>query len=232
MATLWQLLTRKQQPEEIAEQRIYNPLGLTICGTNRSIITINAIGLTGIKFQVSSIRELRRQADDQVHQMVDYHLFGSGSTCLGNSVKIQQVLRLVPINGEASHNAALLEVVDSFGWNQDLYDKLNTISADRNSGDLHCDDDNTDWWRINDVEKPWEGVTTVTLEDLDGSSKVDPKEVRESTITYWDFWRQSGDGDNGQTPVVELLFFELSAKHHFSIIRGPQTDPQRIEVIA
>lgn len=242
MPTLWQILTEKKQPVETEERKIYNPLNLIIAGDQRSIVQLNTTDLMGTKFVAQRIRNLCRKANGQTYLIADYDLVakttcqqcgGKGCPqCSGKPIIVSRILRLVPVVGEASHNAALLSVIDSFAWNQGLYDKLNDIPADRNGGDLHCDDDGTDWWRINDATEPWT-ASLVTLEDRDGSGRVDPNEVITSSITYWDYWRQSPlNADNGQSPTVELLFFEMSDKKAFEIKRGSEINPQRIDIIA
>lgn len=226
MATLWDILTKKKKREPLVESKITNPLHLRIGGAKPSILRIHTVDLEHLDFRVRGIRELVREANEQKLVMSDYDLVARDLK--SNVTELR--LRLVPMDnpdGELTHNIAILSLYDEFAYNEGFFNALNANAENPDEPDLQCDDDGSQWWRINDVTTPWETELTV-LEDLDHSGKVDPTEVVKSLLTYWDYWRK----DNSDPPVVELLFAEMNQKHYFQLYRGPETDPGRVEVLS
>lgn len=220
MATLWEILTKKKDPPVPQELQINNPLKMLV---GNSIISIDSPNLSGLRFVAKGIREIGRKVDRQTHSFVDYDLIGRDLQSETTEIR----LRLVPLenpDGNLTHSSVLLSLYDQFKWNEGFYSTLNNVEKNSpDDPDLRCDDDGSEWWRVNDATTPWE-ATSLFLEDLDHNGKIDINEVQHEQIVYWDFWRQI------ENESLEFLMVEMDENHFFQIWRGKEIDPNRIEV--
>lgn len=239
MATLWEILNRKKQvtpvnaPPTPVETRYYNPLGLQIGNS----VKVGTLDYEDYNFVLRSIREIKSTYNGQTSKIADYDILARPV----NSDAIRLRLRLVPLaepDKDLTHDVLLLKFVADFDYDKDYHDGL---AFDKNQGVAQEGDDT--FWRVQDVKEPWE-AKTASLADLDNSGKVDDSEVRNGSLTYWDFWRETQDADNQK--VTEFYFVEMDGIVHkndqgettnlegsgkFDIWRGCKIAANRIKVI-
>lgn len=258
MPTLAQIIARKFQKPKLVEAEIYNPLGVVISGAHPSIIMLNTVDLSDLRFSCKGIRECKRREGEP---FADYDLVARNL----DSQIIERRLRLVPDDnpdGDLTHKAVLLVLQDEFDYNEVFYDTLTTppeygyelqdgqegfINAESldlaraaiveqfpdnpiveltksDIPDLRCNDDESEWWRVNDIRTAWE-AQTLYVSDVNHDGKIQANEAQVGPLTYWDFYREAEiDGNT----AIEFLFVEMDENHFFQIWRGVMIDPQRV----
>jgi len=184
MPTLWQILTKTAPEEEKVvpvEDQHYNPLKAHI--GNR--VKIDTLECEELDFNIRSLQDSSREIGEETFRHADYVLvakpFGGGG---GDFVK--KKLRLVPLedsDGEMTHSAVLLNLLDEFEYDKEFHEGLD---FEQNQGEFREGD--ATYWRVNDLRDPYEAAIK-HISDLDGDGVVEEEEVQDAAMTYWDFWR-------------------------------------------
>ena len=78
------------------------------------------------------------------------------------------------------------------------------------------------------MQDGWNAKTT-TLADKNYDGKIDTNEVSKSTLTYWDFWRNTTD--EGGNEVLEFYFVEMDVNGYFEFWVGQKLESSRVVVI-
>ena len=224
MPTIWEMLTKRKQEEEVRvsqEELFYNPLAAKI-GNH---VKIRTIDLEDHSFQITAIRVVERNIDGQVFKYADYDLLCrplSGDP-------IRKRIRLVPMedtDGDLTHDVLLLNYLDGFGYDEPFHKGL---AFDQNGGEFYEQSNDATYWRVNDVEPEW-FCEVATLKDENSDGFVDETEVDRSNMDYWDFWRETIDDD--EQTVTEFYIVEMNKDSGwFDIWVGRSIDPNRIEVV-
>lgn len=229
--TLWQILTKQVPEEPDMVTQFFNPLNLK-CGV---LLTINTLELESLQFRVQALREIKREIEGEEFLLADYDLTATDV----EGYTVERRLRVIP-KGNDEFTIILLDNLDSFGYNEEYHESLKhennggevVEDAIDDKGNLVVDEEGevvqNIYWRINDHTTEWHASTS-SLSDDDGSGKVEEDEIKEDSMFYWDFWRETKDA--GDNTVLEHYYIEMDEDDgFFSIWIGPEVDPNRIDV--
>ena len=221
MPTLWQMLTKKKEEEEVAvpvEDQHYNPLGAKI-GQH---VKIDTLEMEEFDFNIRSLQAWTRHIGGEKFKHADYLLIARP---IGGD-EVKKKVRLVPMedpDGKMTHNVVLLNLLDEFEYDQEFHEGLD---FDRNGGEFH--EGEAIYYRVQDVRDPFK-ARIKHISDLVGDGEVEEEEVRDSTVVYWDFWRETED-DGGNT-IIEFYIVEMDDDcGWFRIWVGGEIDQNRVSI--
>jgi len=229
MPTLWEMLTKKKEPEETPlELQFQNPLQLRINATVRLDVIDGDQDLSGLQFSVRQIREVKRTIEDEVFYFVDYDLVARELTGGG---MVRKRLRLIPLqdpDADQTHSVMLLNLLDEFEYHQEYHESLD---YEKNGGEVaELNEDGTvaaTWWRPEGLRDPWIAETAY-IRDADSDGKVEEDEIKIGTLEYRDFGRDTED--EGGNTITEWYLVEMDENGYFEIWIGKEIDPLRISV--
>jgi len=216
MPTAWQMLMKKLHPDPLQSKLVLNPLGARI----GSSVQLDVLDFRQYTFVVKSIREISRQIDTEVYQLVDYQLLAGP----GDKEDVEAYLRLIPQEAggkqDLTHHCLLLKKYDELAFDQKFRDLL-----DDPEFVTQVDGAETGrYWRINDLKTPYKCTVKAIDEKNEKSSSVAGR-----SYLLWDFWRDHPDEAGQQTK--EFLFVEMDEDNGwFTILLGEEINAQNVTV--
>jgi hypothetical protein len=220
--SLWERLTGKNAPVS-AEQRYYNPFGLTMGHRFR----IDFLGLRETLFQLVALEEW----DRGTQPMADYRL--SRREFNGEETRTY-VLRAVPREGAPVGNRLPFVVVglepfyecpadDSAvaGLLQGVNDPAGEFVVNPGSHDEKR------YRRVGGPSKPPTQARATLLKDRDGDGFINDRELTSRRVEYWDFLRPASDKKEGNYDEYLVVQRDLTTGG-FEVLIGPEIPPERI----
>lgn len=220
--TLWEMLTAKVSGP--VELKYYNPLKAKI----GNAVQIQEIDWRDYSFFLKEIREYKRTIRGQEFLFADYVLLSR--PLHGDDLWMR--LRLNPVDDPSrvaglTHNVLLLRLDDDLAYDEGLH---NVVRDTTKKFQVLQDGQVTEeYWRINDVQDAYKAQVAV-MRDVNNDGTVEPEEVQQIKIEYWDYWREIKDAA-GQ-PISQYLFVEMNSDTGwFQIWKGQEVDPQKVMVM-
>lgn len=208
---MWGILNRIKEyffPKETMELKSFNPIGLKV----GSHIHIDSLDVRSVDFTLESIQVIDRFDAGHFGKIADYVLCGRN---FSTNEDLNVVLRFYD-SSSIDRILALLEKVSSFGFDEEIYNKLN------NKKDLSIEFEGESYWRINDLQTPWE-CKTQSFIDINKDSFVEEKEVISDSLKIWDYWRELEDEN------IEFLYVQMDSNGFFEMYRGQRITESQIE---
>lgn len=196
----------KDPPPTVHETNVYNPLKAKV----GSSVHIDLLDFRGRNLFVKEVREMAVGNDKFTDLVLEAKDTKGDLTCR---------LRLVP-----GADAVLLTLLEEMGYSEDFH---NIVKDESGKFNVEEPDRVDEYWRVRDVKSSHSAVVT-TMQDDDGSGKVDDHEVKTERIEFWDYSRLTQiEGVQKE----EFVFVEMNSDNGwFQIWRGAQVNPESIRV--
>lgn len=216
MPTLWEILTKRKKEQKSLEMTVYNPLQAKV----GCVLNVNEPNYTGKNFIVQGIRVYERKINDDQFNFVDYESVAR----LVNEDDQRIKIRLNPNDSgtELGCDIIVLTKYDEMSYDEEFF--KNVLNSE--SGDITLNEENSTFWRINDVLTAYK-AKTIYLADKDGNGIVEENELKKEDIRYWDYWRETADIENDVEigpKYIEFLFIEMDKNGYFTFWRGKKVD--------
>lgn len=187
MAKLYEILYKKlagegDKPEEIQEDKIYNPLRARV----GNAVSVDSLEYGDLNFFVRSIREVALKPSGSKTRFVDYDIVARPLE--GDDVVLR--LRIIPtakaLDG-SKFQILILNLLVEEEYNQEVYDIVQDGSGVFNLNWPDKGIDNRHYQRVGDVRKGYK-ANTLTLQDENNDGKISANEVQNTgTIDFWDY---------------------------------------------